>query len=44
LKRVPVKGDKFTVDNLEILVSALDAHRVSYVTVKQITPEAEATE
>ena len=44
LMRVPVKGDKFTVNNLEILVSALDAHRVSYVTVKQLTPELEAAE
>ena len=44
LKRVPVKGDKFTVDNLEILVSALDAHRVSYVTVKQLAIEPETAE
>ena len=35
LNRVPVKGDSFAVQNLEITVSGLSAHRVSSVTVRQ---------
>ena len=35
LNRVPIKGDSFTAQNLEITVSGLSAHRVSSVTVRQ---------
>ena len=35
LNRVPVKGDSFAVQNLEITVSGLSAYRVSSVTVRQ---------
>ena len=34
LNRVPVKGDSFAVQNLEITVSGLSAYRVSSVTVR----------
>ena len=35
LNRVPVKGDSFAVQNLEITVSGLSVYRVSSVTVRQ---------
>ena len=35
LNRVPVKGDSFTAQNLEITVSDLSAYRVSFITVRQ---------
>ena len=35
LNRVPVKGDSFAVQNLEITVSELSAYRVSFLTVRQ---------
>ena len=35
LNRVPIKGDSFTVQNLEITVSDLSAYRVSFITVRQ---------
>ena len=35
LNRVPTKGDSFAVQNLEITVSELSAHRVSFLTVRQ---------
>ena len=35
LNRVPVKGDSFAVQNLEITVSDLSAYRVSFITVRQ---------
>ena len=35
LNRVPVKGDSFAVQNLEITVSGLSAYRVSSVTVRR---------
>ena len=34
LNRVPVRGEVFTADGLEITVSELNAHRVSYITVR----------
>ena len=34
LNRVPVKGDSFAVQNLEITVSELSAYRVSFLTVR----------
>ena len=35
LNRVPVKGESFHVQHLEITVSDLNVHRVSFITVKQ---------
>ena len=35
LHRLPVKGDTFTVNDLEITVSELNAYRASYITVRQ---------
>ena len=35
LNRVPIKGDSFTAQNLEITVSDLSAYRVSFITVRQ---------
>ena len=35
LNRVPIKGDSFAVQNLEITVSDLSAYRVSFITVRQ---------
>ena len=35
MNRVPIKGDSFAVQNLEITVSELSAYRVSSVTVRQ---------
>lgn len=35
LNRVPIKGDSFAVQNLEITVSDLRAYRVSFITVRQ---------
>ena len=35
LNRVPIKGDSFTTQNLEITVSDLSAYRVSFITVRQ---------
>ena len=35
LNRVPIKGDTFAVQNLEITVSDLSAYRVSFITVRQ---------
>ena len=35
LNRVPIKGDSFTAQNLEITVSELSAYRVSFITVRQ---------
>ncbi len=35
LNRVPVKGESFHVQHLEITVSELNVHRVSFITVKQ---------
>ena len=35
LNRVPVKGESFTAQRLEITVSELSAYRVSAITVKQ---------
>ena len=35
LNRVPIKGDSFTAQDLEITVSELSAYRVSSVTVRQ---------
>ena len=35
LNRVPIKGDSFTVQNLEITVSDLSTYRVSFITVRQ---------
>lgn len=35
LNRVPVKGESFHVKHLEITVSELNVHRVSFITVKQ---------
>ena len=35
LNRVPVKGESFTAQHLEITVSELSAYRVSAITVKQ---------
>ena len=34
LNRVPVRGEVFTAGGLEITVSELNAHRVSYITVR----------
>ena len=42
LNRVPVRGEVFTADGLEITVSELNAHRVSYITVRPCAAPAEA--
>ena len=42
LNRVPVRGEVFTADGLEIAVSELNAHRVSYITVRPCAAPAEA--
>ena len=42
LNRVPVRGEAFTADGLEIAVSELNAHRVSYITVRPCAAPAEA--
>jgi len=41
LNRVPIKGDSFTAQNLEIAVSELSVYRVSAITVRQcdVSPE-----
>ena len=43
LNRIPVKDEMITVENLEITVSEVNAHRVSFVMVKQLERE-EASE
>ena len=35
LNRVPVKGDSFHVQHLEVTVSEVSAHRAKSITVKQ---------
>ena len=42
LNRVPVRGEVFTAGGLEITVSELNAHRVSYITVRPCAAPAEA--
>ena len=42
LNRVPVRGEVFTAGGLEITVSELNAHRVSYITVRLCAAPAEA--
>ena len=42
LNRVPVRGEVFTADGLEITVSELNAHRVSYITVRPCAAPAKA--
>lgn len=44
LNRVPVKGDSFHVQHLEITFSELSAHRVSSITVKQCDAASESTQ
>lgn len=41
LNHVPAKGEQFTFENLEIVVSDVDAYRVDFITVKQneVQPE-----
>ncbi|WP_405382484.1 HlyC/CorC family transporter [Phascolarctobacterium sp.] len=41
LNHIPVKGEAFTVEHLEITVTDVDAHRVFFVTVKQSPKEEE---
>lgn len=36
LQRIPAKGEKFSLGELTVTVSELNAHRVSFVTVEQI--------
>ena len=44
LNQVPVKGDSFHVQHLEITVSELSAYRVSSITVKQCDAALESTQ
>ena len=39
LNHIPVKDEKITVENLEITVSEVNAHRVSFITVRQFERE-----
>ena len=39
LNYIPVKDEKITVENLEITVSEVNAHRVSFITVRQFERE-----
>ena len=38
LGRIPEIGDSFQVENLTITVTELDAHRVSFISVRQEPP------
>ena len=39
LNHIPVRDEKITVENLEITVSEVNAHRVSFITVRQFERE-----
>ena len=39
LNHIPVKDEKIAVENLEITVSEVNAHRVSFITVRQFERE-----
>ena len=42
LSRVPVRGESFRVQNLEVTVSELDAYRVSFITVRHCETVADS--